>query len=182
MRTSIPPTAAVAVSLLLVGACGGGHPTPSEPTTAAPAPTPAPTPIPTPTPPIDAFAIVGSEPANGGVIHTGTSPNGTTTAFSLTLSVASAADRQANIQVFLVGPQNGVCLEDIAPDKRPSAPDVDLKAGVPVTITIGTWRVTSVCGYPNNVTSLVARMMPSPDIFATPIYEKTFAVQYTVTQ
>lgn len=61
-------------------------------------------------------------------------------------------------------------------------PPACLKAGAPVSITIGTWRVTSVCGYPNNVTSLVARMMPSPDIFATPIYEKTFAVQYTVTQ
>ena len=109
-------------------------------------------------------------------------PNGLTTAFKLTLSVASAADRTANIQVFLEGPQNGVCLEDIAPDRRPSAPDVDLKAGVPVTVTIQTWRVTSVCFYPNNVTSLIVKMMPSPDIFATPIYQERFAVQYTVTQ
>jgi hypothetical protein len=180
MRLSIAPVAAVVMSLLLVAACGGGGGAPSGPTTSAP--TPAPTPVPTPTPPIDAFAIVSSEPANGGVIHTGTSPNGTSTAFKLTLSVASAADRVANIQVFLVGPRNGVCLENVAPDRRPTAPDVDLKAGVPATVTIETWRVTSVCGYPNNVTSLNARMMPSPDISGTPIFERTFAVQYTVTQ
>lgn len=63
-----------------------------------------------------------------------------------------------------------------------SAPDVELKAGVPVTVTIETWRVTSVCFYPNSVNRLTARMMPSPDIFATPIYEERFAVQYTVMQ
>ena len=110
------------------------------------------------------------------------SSNRVTTAFKLTLSVASAADRMANIQVFLEGPQNGVCLENTAPDKRPSAPDVELKAGVPVTVTIETWRGTSVCFYPNNVKRLTAPRMPSPDIFATPIYEERFAVQYTVTR
>jgi hypothetical protein len=165
---------------VLAGACGGGQASPTVPAT--PAPTPAPTPTPTPTPPIDDFAIVGSVPPPGGVIHTGVSPNGVTTAFQLTLSVASAADRQANVQVFLEGPQNGVCLEDVAPDKRPTAPDVDLKAGVWVPVTIGTWRVTSVCSYPNRITSLTVRMMPSPDIFATPIYEERFALQYDVTR
>jgi hypothetical protein len=49
-------------------------------------------------------------------------------------------------------------------------------------VTIELWRVTSVCGYPNSVTSLTARLMPSPDIFATPIYEERFVVQYTVMQ
>jgi hypothetical protein len=121
-------------------------------------------------------------PPSGGVIQTGVSSNGTTTAFRLTISVASAADRQANVQVFIDGPQNGVCLENVAPDERPSGTDVDLKAGVPVTITIDTWRVTSVCFYPNHVTGLTARMMPSPDIFGTPIFEKRFAVDYTVTR
>ena len=178
MCSSKTSTAAIVACLLLAGACGGGPASPSGPST--PAPTPTPTPVPTPPPVIDDFSIVSSDPAPGGVIHTGVSPNGTTTAYTLTLSVASAADRTANIQVFLEGPQNGVCLEDIAPDKRPSAPDVELKAGVPVTVTIGTWRVTSVCNYPNSVTSLIARMMPSPDIFATPIYEERFAIQYTV--
>jgi hypothetical protein len=178
MRWSTTPASAIVACVLLAGACGDGRASPSGPTT----PAPSPTPVPTPTPPIDDFAIVGSEPAPGGVIHTGTSPNGVTTAFTLTLSVASAADRMANIQVFLVGPQNGVCLEDTAPDGRPSAPDVELKAGVPATVTIERWRVTSVCAYPNSVTSLTARLMPSPDIFATPIYEERFAVQYTVTQ
>jgi hypothetical protein len=178
MRSSTTPAAAIVVCVLLAGTCGGGHASPPGPTT----PAPTPTPVPTPTPPIDDFAIVGSEPASGGVIHTGVSPNGVTTAFRLTLSVASAADRMANLQVFLEGPQNGVCLEDTAPDGRPSAPDVELKAGVPVTVTIERWRVTSVCGYPNSVTSLTARLMPSPDIFATPIYAERFAVQYTVTQ
>jgi hypothetical protein len=172
------PPAAIVACVLLAGACGDGYTSPAGPTT----PAPTPTPVPTPTPPIDDFAIVGSEPASGGVIHTGVPSNGVTTAFKLTLSVASAADRMANIQVFLEGPQNGVCLEDTAPDKRPSAPDVELKAGVPVTVTIETWRVTSVCFYPNSVNRLTARMMPSPDIFATPIYEERFAVQYTVTQ
>ena len=167
---------ATMVVVALIQSCGGSS-SPSTPT-----PTPTPTPVPTPTPPIDDFGTVGSEPASGGVIHTGVSPNGVTTAFKLTLSVASAADRMANLQVFLEGPQNGVCLEDTAPDGRPSAPDVELKAGVPVTVTIERWRVTSVCGYPNSVTSLTARLMPSPDIFATPIYEERFAVQYTVTQ
>jgi hypothetical protein len=167
-RTAL--AAAVVACVLLTGACGGGDASPSAP--ASPAPTP--TPVPTPTPPIDSFAILGSEPASGGVIHTGTSPGGVTTAFSLTLRVASAADRLANIQVFLEGPQNGVCLEDFA--------DVELKAGVPVRLTIERWVVTSVCGYPNSVTTLTAKMMPSPDFFATPIYEKRFAVQYTVMQ
>ena len=51
-----------------------------------------------------------------------------------------------------------------------------------MTVTIETWRVTSVCFYPNSVNRLTARMMPSPDIFATPIYEERFAVQYTVTR
>lgn len=180
MHSSAVPPAAIVACVLLAGACGSGYTSPSAATAAAPAP--APTPVPTPTPPIDDFAIVGSDPASGGVIHTGVSSNDVTTAFKLTLSVASAANRTANIQVFLEGPQNGVCLEDTAPDKRPSAPDVELKAGVPVTITIDTWRVTSVCFYPNNVTSLTARMMPSPDIFATPIYEERFAVQYAVTR
>jgi hypothetical protein len=180
MRSSTTPAAAVVVCVLLAGACGSGHGSPSAPTT--PAPTPTPTPVPTPTPPIDDFAIVGSEPASGSVIHTGVSQNGVTTAFKLALSVASAADRMANIQVSLEGPQNGVCLEDTAPDGRPSAPDVELKAGVPVTVTIDRWRVTSVCGYPNSVTRLTARLMPSPDVFATPIYQESFAVQYTVTQ
>jgi hypothetical protein len=86
------------------------------------------------------------------------------------------------VQVFLESPQNGVCLEDVAPDRRPSAPDVELKAGVPVAVTIGTWRVTSVCFYPNTITRLTARMMPSPDITAKPIYEEGFAVQYAVTR
>lgn len=178
MRSSPMTPAAIVAFVLLAGACGGsGDPTsPAGPTT----PAPTPTPVPTPTPPIDDFTILGSDPAAGGVIHTGVSPNGVTTAFNLTLRVASAADRTANIQVFLEGPQNGVCLENTAPDKRPSAPDVELKAGVPVTLTIGEWRVTSVCNYPNSVTSLTARMMPSPDIFATPIYEERFAVQYSV--
>lgn len=180
MRSSTTPAAAVIACMFLAGACGGGAASPAWPAPTPPPPTP--TPVPTPTPPIDDFAIVGSEPASGGVIQTGTPPNGVTTAFRLTLSVASAADRTANVQVFLEGPQNGVCLEDTAPDKRPSAPDVELKAGVPVTVTIETWRVTSVCAYPNSVTSLTARLMPSPDIFATPIYEERFAVQYTVTQ
>jgi hypothetical protein len=135
-----------------------------------------------PPPPINDFAIVGSEPASGGVIHTGAAQDGITTGFRLTLSVASRADRTANIQVFLEGPRNGVCLEDTAPDGRPGAPDAELKAGVPVTVTIERWRVTSVCAYPNSVTSLTARMMPSPDVFATPIHEETFAVQYTVTR
>jgi hypothetical protein len=180
MRSSTTPAAAIVACLLLAGACGDGYTSPAGPTT--PAPTTTPTPVPTPTPAIDDFTIVGSEPPSGGVIHTGVSSNGVTTAFKLTLSVASAADRTANIQVFLEGPQNGVCLEDTAPDKRPSAPDVELKAGVPVTVTIETWRVTSVCFYPNSVNRLTARMMPSPDIFATPIYEESFAVQYTVTR
>ena len=179
MRSSKVTTATIVACVLLAGACGSGGPTsPAGPTT----PAPTPTPVPTPTPPIDDFVILGSDPAAGGVIHTGVSPNGVTTAFKLTLSVASAADRTANIQVFLEGPQNGVCLEDTAPDKRPSAPDVELKAGVPVTVTIGEWRVTSVCNYPNSVTSLTARMMPSPDIFAKPIYEERFSVQYAVTR
>jgi hypothetical protein len=178
MRSSTTPAAAIVACLLLAVGCGGGPALPSAPTT----PTPTPTPVPTPTPAIDDFAILGSEPASGGVIHTGVQSNGLTTAFKLTLSVASAADRTANIQVFLEGPQNGVCLENTAPDKRPSAPDVELKAGVRATVTIETWRVTSVCFYPNSVTSLTARLMPSPDIFATPIYEERFAVQYTVTQ
>jgi hypothetical protein len=168
---------AVSLAVALAG-CGGSG---SAPTAPAP-PTPAPTPVPTPTPAIDDFSIVGSDPPSGGVIQTGVSSNGTTTAFRLTMSVASAADRQANVQVFIDGPQNGVCLENAAPDKRPSGTDVDLKAGVPVTITIDTWRVTSVCFYPNHVTGLTARMMPSPDIFATPIFEKRFAVDYTVTR
>ena len=174
----VAPVAALAVLLLTEG-CGGSG---SAPPTAPAPPTPAPTPVPTPTPAIDDFRIVGSEPPSGGVIQTGVSSNGTTTAFRLTLSVASAADRQANVQVFLDGPQNGVCLENAAPDKRPSGTEVDLKAGVPVTVTIDTWRVTSVCFYPNRVTGLTARMMPSPDIFGTPIYEERFAVDYTVTR
>jgi hypothetical protein len=178
MRSSATSAAAIVACLLVAGACGSGYTSPSGPTT--PAPVPTPTPAPTPTPPIDDFTILGSEPAPGGVIHTGVSPNGTTTAFSLTLSVASSADRTANIQVFLEGPQNGVCLEDTAPDRRPSAPDVELKAGVRATVKIDTWRVTSVCNYPNSVTSLTARMMPSPDIFGTPIYEERFSVQYSV--
>lgn len=179
MRSSTAPAAAIVASVFLAGACGGDYAS-----LTAPPPTPAPTatPVPTPTPAIDDFAIVGSEPPSGGIIQTGVSPNGVTTAFKLTLSVASAADRLANIQVFLESPQNGVCLEDTAPDKRPSAPDVELKAGVPVTVTIEAWRVTSVCNYPNSVTSLTARLMPSPDIFATPIYEERFAVQYAVTR
>ena len=167
----------VSLAVALVG-CGGSG---SAPTAPAP-PTPAPTPVPTPTPAIDDFRIIGSDPPSGGVIQTGVSSNGTTTAFRLTISVASAADRQANIQVFIDGPENGVCLENVAPDKRPSGTDVDLKAGVPVTITIDTWRVTSVCFYPNHVTGLTARMMPSPDIFGTPIFEKRFAVDYAVTR
>jgi hypothetical protein len=145
-------------------------------------PAPRPTPVPTPTPPIDDLAIVSSEPASGGVIYTGVPPNGVTTAFKLTLSVASAADRTANLQVFLAGPQNGVCLEDTAPDGRPGAPDVELKAGVPVRVTIERWRVTSVCNYPNSITSATVRLMPSPDVFATPIYEERFVVLYTVMQ
>jgi hypothetical protein len=170
--------AAIVSCVLLAGACGGGQAAPSGPTTPAATPTPAPT----PTPPIDDLAIVGSDPASGGVIHTGVSPNGITTAFKLTLSVASAADRTASLQVFLDGPQNGVCLEDTAPGGRPGAPDVELKAGVPVFVTIEKWRVTSVCGYPNSVTGVTARLMASPDVFATPIYEERFSVQYTVTQ
>jgi hypothetical protein len=176
MRLTATPVIAIVACGLLAGACGGGPATPSALTT----PTPAPPPVPAPTTPVDDFAIVGSEPASGGVIHTGVQSDGVTTAFQLTLRVASAADRTANLQVFLDGPQNGVCLEDTAPDKRPSAPDVELKAGVPVTVTIGAWRVTSVCFYPNSVTGITARLMPSPDIFATPIYEERFAVQYTV--
>jgi hypothetical protein len=172
--------ATLVVVAVLAGACGGGQASPTVPATPAPARSPVPTP--TPTPPIDDFAIIGSEPPPGGVIHTGVWPNGVTTAFHLTLSDVSAADRRANVQVFLEGPQNGVCLEDTAPDKRPGAPDVDLKAGVPVLLTIGKWRVTSVCSYPNRVTSLTVRMMPSPDIFATPIYEERFAAQYDVTR
>jgi hypothetical protein len=170
---------ALLVIVVLAGTCGGGS---NAPPTVPTSSTPAPTPIPTPTPPVNDFSIVSTDPPLGGVIQTGVSPNGVTTAFRLTLSVASNADRQANVQVFLEGPQNGVCLEDTAPDKRPSAPDVDLKAGVPVTLTIDTWRVTSVCFYPNHVTTLTARMMPSPDILATPIYVKHFAVDYSVTR
>lgn len=177
MLSRTVPAAAVVACVLFTAACGGGDASPSAPVS----PAPTPTPVPTPTPPIDDFAIVGSEPASGGVIHTGTWPGGVTTAFSLTLRVASAADRMANIQVFLEGPQNGVCLEDAAPG-RFFAPDVELKAGVPVTLTIERWVVTSVCGYPNNVTILTAKMMPSPDISATPIYQKRFAVQYAVMQ
>lgn len=177
MHSSMPEAAVVAC-VLVAGACGGGPASPSGPRMTAPHPTP--TPVPTPTPPINDFAIIGSEPAPGGVIHTGVSLNRITTAFKLTLSVASAAHRTANIQVFLEGPRNGVCLEDTAPDGRPGAPDAELKAGVPVTVTIERWRVTSVCFYPNTVTTLTARLMPSPDVFATPIYEESFAVQYTV--
>jgi hypothetical protein len=169
---------ALVVIAVLAGTCGGSTTSPTAPA----APTPAPTPIPTATPPINDFSIVSTDPPQGSVIQTGVSPDGVTSAFRLTLSIASNADRQANVQVFLEGPQNGVCLEDIAPDKHPSAPDVDLKAGVPVTLTIDTWRVTSVCFYPNHVTTLTARMMPSPDIFATPIYEERFAVDLTVTK
>jgi hypothetical protein len=172
------PVGTLAVALL-AGGCGGSGGTPP---TAPATPTPTPTPVPTPTPPVDDFRIISSDPPSGGVIQTGVSPNGTTTAFRLTLAVASAADRQANVQVFIDGPQNGVCLENAAPDKRPSGTDVDLKAGVPVTLTIDTWRVTSVCSYPNRVTGLTARMMPSPDIFGTPIYEERFVVDYTVTR
>lgn len=172
------PMMALAVALL-AGGCGSGS---SAPPTAPALPTPAPTPVPTPTPPIDDFRVVGSDPPSGREIQTGVSPNGTTTAFRLTLEVAAAADRQANVQVFVDGPQNGVCLENVAPDKRPSGTDVDLKAGVPVILTIDTWRVTSVCSYPNRVTGLTARMMSSPDIFGTPIYEEHFVVDYTVTR
>ena len=177
MGSSTTPAVVIAF-LLLAGACGGGYSAPSRPS----APPPTPTPAPIPTPPIDDFALVGSEPSPGGVIQTGVLPNGVTTAFTLTLSVASAADRMASLHVFLEGSSNGVCLEDMAPDGRPSAPDVELKAGIPVTVTIERWRVTSVCAYPNSVTTLTARLMPSPDILATPIYEEHFAIHYTVTQ
>jgi hypothetical protein len=170
--------AAVVACAMLAGACGSNSTSPPAPTAVAPSPTP----VPTPTPPIDNISIVSSDPTAGGVIQTGVSPNGVTTAFRLTLSVASAADRTANIQAFLDGPQNGVCLSNSTPDRRPGAPDVDLKAGVPTSVTIDTWRVTSVCFYPNNVTRLTVRMMPSPDISATPIFEKQFAVQYAVTR
>jgi len=49
-------------------------------------------------------------------------------------------------------------------------------------LTIETWRVTSVCSYPNIVASLDAGMMPSPDISGTPIFERTFVVRYTLMQ
>lgn len=175
LRCSLRTTTRAAVVVgLFVSACGGNHSVPSGPTVSTPIPTP--TPVPTPTPLIDDFVIVDAEPPSGGVIHTGTPPYGMTTAFKVTLSVVSAADREANIQVFLEGPSNGVCLEDAGD------PSVDMKAGVPVTVTIAKWWVTSVCGYPNHVTRLTARMMPSPDPFATPIREKSFVVEYTVMQ
>lgn len=75
MRSSTMPPAAIVACVLLAGGCGDGYTSPAGVTT----PAPTPTPVPTPTPPIDDFAIVGSEPASGGVIHTGVPSNGVTT-------------------------------------------------------------------------------------------------------
>ena len=162
---------------LVAGGCGGSDPALPE---TPPTPVPTATPVPTPTPPIDAIAMVSSDPPPGGVIHTGVAQMGVTRAFRLTLQVASSADRTANIQVLLEGPQNGVCLENASPKAGPGGVDVELKAGVPVTVTIDKWLVTSVCAYPNAVTTLTARMMPAPNVFAQPIHEEQFAVPYTV--
>ena len=177
MRSSQLAAAAVVACILIAGGCGGGEP--ASPV-APPTPVPTATPAPTPTPPIDDIAFVSSDPAPGEVIHTGVGQMGTTRAFRLTLRVASAADRIANIQVYLVGPQNGVCLENASPGAGPGGLDVELKAGVPVTVTVEKWLVTSVCAYPNTVTTVDAQMMPSPDVFAQPIHKQQFAVQYTV--
>ena len=179
MRPSAMSSTAIVACVLLTGACGESQGTVVQPTAVAPSPTPTPTPA--PTPPIDDFAIVGSDPPTGGTIRTGVPSNGLSTSFQLTLSVVSAADRTASIHVFLESPRNGVCLENVAPDRRPTPPDVVLKAGVPVTLKIEAWRVTSVCFYPNTITSIHVRMMPSPDITATPIYEERFPAQYDVT-
>ncbi len=179
MRWSLLAAAAVVAGVLIAGGCGGSDP--ASPV-APPTPVPTATPVPTPTPPIDDIAFVSSDPAPGGVIHTGVGQMGTTRAFKLTLKISSAADRTANIQVFLEGPKNGICLEDASPAAGPGGPDVELKAGVPAMVTVEKWLVTSVCGYPYAVTTVRARMMPSPDVFAQPIHETLFALQYTVTE
>jgi hypothetical protein len=146
--------------------------------------------VPTPTPLIDSITLASSEPPTGGVVHAGL-PNpaqsldaGVTTGLTMRFSVVSAVDRAAKLQVYLVTGADSVCLTNAAPVDVPSAPLVNLTAGVAQTVTVTQFLLTSECWYPGVITKGAARLVaPSTVGTSTPaFYETQFPVAYTVVQ
>jgi hypothetical protein len=171
---------ALGVLVTAFAACGGDGTT-----------TPTPTPLSTPVPPVTHVAtsigFVDSLPPRGGVIHTGLPTNhnsGVTTGLRMTFLAVSDVDREVRFQLTIAGQRNGVCLTNGAFGGVPAAPVVQMRAGIPVEITVSELLLTSVCRYPSTVDLGTVSLMPASrsDPDQRPFFRAQLPARYTIVE